>query len=259
MNSWTYVLMQIKKVFGDHLPIIMMMKPGMFVRYIATTTVGMLEWVQTPPGQNLEYPCLCPLLFLLWAFDKCPRDTPELQIHQDFVHWSALLCSHDDQHRLHGVYPLHHWFGYGFASVMHGDRFPFLPVFWSMKAIKTMSNRQRNSLLWRVYLRPLKKQICCTSMVLVLHSPLPWCTHRSNTKRRQHRRLCVPLPDPWLLMLKLDPCGITWGKGPYVAALDYPPSCNPLHESAGRCEPFGVALGRRWTNHFLQQPYSHGQ
>ena len=27
--------MQIKKVFGDHLPIIMMMKPGMFVRYIA--------------------------------------------------------------------------------------------------------------------------------------------------------------------------------------------------------------------------------
>ena len=171
VNSWTYFLMQRKKVFGDHLPIIMMMKPGMFVRYIATTTVGMLEWVPTPPGQNLGYPCLCPLLFLLWAFDKCPHDTPDLQIHQDFVHWPALLCSYDDQHRLQGVYPLYHWFEYGFACVMNGNRFPFLPVFLSMEVIKTMSDRRRNGLLWRICLRPLKKQICCTSIVLVLHFP----------------------------------------------------------------------------------------
>ena len=155
---------------------------------------------QHPPGQNLGHPCLCPLLFSLWEFDKCPHDILDLQTHQYFVHWPALICSQDDQHCLHSVYPLHHWFEYGVAYMMHGNRLPFLPVFWSMKVINTMSNRRRNGLLWRICMNPLRKHICF----------LKGCRHIL------HNRPFLRLLDMVLITFILHNTGRKGKQSPYI-------------------------------------------
>ena len=120
-------------------------------------------------------------------------------------------------------------------------------LMWFMVTVSP-SSQSYGVLKWSIPCPTGEEIVCCGGYVCIpwrsryaaplwwwfFTSPLPWCTNRSNKQIRQHQRLGVPLPDPWLLMLSLEPCCITWGTGRSGAALGVPPSFHIWPKISGR-------------------------